>query len=457
MLPSFGLWSSGLFLMVTLLPAPAAQLDSGSIDGYLSGWADANGVPGAAVAILDGDEVDTYMRGTDGDGRPVTSDTPFLVGSVAKTMTSAVVLRLVAEDRIGIDEPVSAYLPWLEAPDMSVRQLLTHTSGYRMTDGVAVSERYVEGADAIRQAAEDLEHTGQVGEYEYNSADYLVLGALVEEVTGQPYAEAAERMLFSPLRMDATTAAGGDGLPPGHRLWWGRPRSYDPGFDDSGAPYASVMSTLDDLVAYARAALDGELLPSHLVNEAWSIQAVTGEDRGYGLGWSIDESGEAPVVHHTGATPGYFAHVWLVPSKDRAVVVLANAYAEARAPSLVSAASDIDAIAHGERAAVRGGDPVLTAMPWLLLVPAVVGVVATLPVRRYSRRRRRLIAVVAAVSTALVLAALPWLTGYGVRFLWTWMPDILAALVVSALVLLTLAGWWSTGGHRRGDKATQSP
>lgn len=438
--------ASAFVIVAMAVPATAeAPTDADdAVRAYVESWREANGVPGAAVAVIDGDEVRTYASGADGDGAPVSSATPFLVGSVAKTFTSALVLGLIEDGRIRLDDPVNRHLEWLDAPPMTVRQLLTHTAGYTASDGLAVSERFDNEPGALRRAAGDLEHHGTPGEYAYNSADYLVLGALIEEVTGRSFAAVAEESLFGPLGM-AATAAGSDGaeaLAPGHRHWWAWTRAYDPGFDESGAPYGYAASTLDDLSTYARALLAGQVLPRSLKDDAWSIQEVTGSERGYGYGWSIDE-GEPRRVHHTGANPGYFAHVSLVPDEDRAVVVLANSYAEKRAPSLAAAAADIDEIARGGSVTVKGGDPMLTAGPWVVAVLAAlawVGLALVMVARRApTSPRLRWVCAAVAGSAAVALALLPRLLGASLDFAITWVPDIAVGVVVGSVSFLLLA------------------
>lgn len=438
---AFAVSAAAIVAMVSPASADKPPEADDAVVAYVEGWREANDVPGAAVAVIDGDDVWTYVSGEDGDGAPVSRETPFLVGSVAKTFTSALVLGLVEDGRLRLDDPVNSYLTWLDAPRMTVRQLLTHTAGYAVGDGLAVSERFDNEPGSLRRAAGDLEHHGTPGEYAYNSADYLVLGALVEEVTGSSFAAAAEKSLFEPLGMKDTTADADDAatLPAGHRHWWSWTRAYEPGFDESGAPYGYVISTIDDLVTYARAHLAGQVLPRSLEPDAWSIQEVTGKGRGYGYGWSID-GGDRRRVHHTGATPGYFAHVSLIPGESRGVVVLANAYAEKRAPSLAAAAADIDQIARGGSATVKGGDQVLSSASWVLAGLVPIGLALAL-VARHAPGSLRLRWVCAAVAglVALGLALLPTLLGASLDFAATWMPDLAVGVVASSVTMLVVA------------------
>ncbi|MDN5893985.1 MAG: beta-lactamase family protein, partial [Nocardioides sp.] len=254
---------------------------------------------------------------------------------------------------------------------------------------------------------ESLEHSGTVGEYAYNSADFLVLGAIVESVTGRPYVEVLRDRLITPLGMkhSAASAVAAKDLPPGHRLWWGRAVSFDPDFDESGTSYASVTSMLDDLAGYARAKLGvNNTIPRVIRAEMQRPHVESSQDH-YGLGWSITDIDGVRVVHHTGATPGYFTHVLMVPEEGTAIVMLANAYGESRAPSLARGAQDVWRISKGEERDPIGGDALLTGLPWIMTGLAVVGLLLGGLSRR--RPRRRLLRIPTGIACLLVAGA-PW-------------------------------------------------
>lgn len=428
--------------------------DTGArIDAYLGEYADANHVPGLAVRVVKhGHTVHEHLAGEDGNGSRVTDHTPFLIGSVAKTMTSTLVMQLEARGALALDDHVSDHLDHLDVADPTVEQLLTHTAGFSSADGIAVADRFDNEPGAIRRAVGDLDHTGTVGDYEYTSADYLVLGALVEQVTGHPFDVVLRDRLLDPLGMDdsgATEELAHD-LPPGHRQWWGRAVGYHPEFDESGAPYASVTSTLADLDRYARAQL-GTLngIPEKVRDRAQAPHVEASNDR-YGYGWSVTDIDGERVVHHTGATPGYFTHVLLVPDRGVAVVLLANTYAESRAPSLAAGAQDVWRILEGERREPAGGDGLLAVLPWLLAGLAL----AALPSAVIARRRPRPVwgrVLTAAGCLALVggLWLLPSFFGETHRALRIWMPDAAWAVTVG-MVLWVVAGLAFAVPLRRG-------
>lgn len=375
----------------------------------------------------------------DGDGDAVTKDTPFLLGSVAKTMAATIVMDLERDGRLRLDDHVSEHIDFLPDGDPTIEQLLTHTAGFTSADGIDVADRQDERRGAIRRAVESLEHSGTVGEYEYTSADYLVLGAIVEDVTGRPYAKVLKSRLFDPLGMDHSGARPGTaGHSPGHRMWWGKPIGYDTTFDESGTPYASVASSLTDLETYAIAQLRGTAIPPSVRTRMQQPRVRSSKDH-YGLGWSVTQVRGEKVIHHTGATPGYFSHVYLIPGQETAVLILANAYSEARAPSLAAGAEDIWSILDGQNREPAEGSALLLSTPWILSGLAGIGLaLAMLSIRRPAPRRLRFASATASLVVVLALSQLPALFGYEFRALRIWLPDAAWSLI-AALVLWSLA------------------
>lgn len=433
----------------------AAGPNESTVDKYLEEWQRSNGIPGVAAAVIDGESEDVWLRGNDGHEDPVSSSTPFLIGSVAKTITSTMVLQLVDEGKVELNDPAQKHLDWLDH-DAKVEQLLDHTAGYTAKDGLDSSEHYREDL-SVTEAAQGLDHSGEIGPYSYSSANYLVLGALIEKVTGVSYPDALHQRVTGPSHMDDTTVDGSaPNLPPGHRLWWGKPVAYQPGNEPSGAPYGYVASTLDDLVSYSRAQLDTDLLTPGMRTAAWNEQA--GEQSGYGFGWHIDNGDSSRRIHHTGATPGYFAHVMLIPEENRAIVILANSYSEAQAPSLAAAAGDIDNLFQGGAADPTSGDSLLIALPWIALAVAVLAV-ATLSVlvvrRRHPRRpMMTVMSVIGSSLVALVLVFTPSLFGMSWHNVRAWMPDAALGLFVGVVGWIAVAVLFVLTG--RGTRHRQS-
>lgn len=447
-------------------PSPPDTDTDAQLSAYLSEVAADQDIPGMAVTIATPEATEfEWLSGNDGNGTPVTRGTPFLIGSVAKSMTAALVLQRVDSGELALSEPVGDHLPWLADTSPTVEQLLTHTSGYSTADGLAVAERFDNTDGAIRRAAEDLDHSGTNGRYEYSDANYLILGALIEELAERSFGDVLTSDLLEPLGMDhtATTSESAADLPAGHRYWWGSPRSYSPGFDESGTPYGYVSSTLDDMVRYARAQAGGapDVLSPETLRRLHDPRIGAGDDE-YGYGWRITPSDLGPLTHHTGATPGYFAHVMLGPD-GHAVVILANAYSEAKAPALAAVAENLLLILDGQPPNDVGGDPLLGALPWAISAIAAIGLaVAVASWWRPKRRGLRWTFAATAVAVIGLLWLLPSLFGTNLRVMQIWMPDAAAMLLVSvvtwilAAALLILPTRFSVGRYRRHSHPAQA-
>lgn len=426
---------------------------------HLKEVAAAKRVPGLAAGVRVGDrQVFEFLDGIDGDNEPVGRGTPFLIGSIAKSMTAALVLQLRDAGRLGLSDRVGDHLPWLNADDTTIEELLTHTSGYTGGDGLAVSERYDNAPGAVRRAAQQLQRSGARGHYAYSSANYLLLGAMIEQLDGRPFGEVLRTKLLLPLDMTHTTALGSADQSAGYRQWWGYPRRYAPGFDASGGPYGYVSSTLADMERYASAQAGAEpaVLSPRLLETLHEPRVASSIDR-YGYGWRVSgsvgqggsDAGDT-VVHHTGATPGYFAHV-MVEADGRSIVVLANTYHESIAPALARLAWDLGAILDGLAPRPARGDRAIALFTWSSTGLAIGGLIA-IPVS-WSRRggHHWWLKACGAGALAAALWLAPVLLGYQLRVMLIWLPDAGVSLLVGALAwtLTALILLWRRSGHPR--------
>ncbi|CAG7573784.1 CubicO group peptidase (beta-lactamase class C family) [Barrientosiimonas humi] len=415
-------------------------------------------VPGWTAVVVQGDRVVARFAEGRAGGRPVSGSTPFLVGSVSKSFTATLVLNLVQEGQLGLDDRVDRRLPDLRgAPNglgaVSVRQLLTHTSGLSRSAGLERADVVDDRPETLRRLASSLREVTLASEpgttYAYSDANYLLLGAIVEQVTGTDFGRALRERVTDPLGMSGaiTTSAQADasGVGAGNRLPFGRARPFDRGYSQSGVPYGYVGATPDDLVRYARFQLgvapNTSVLSSSGLATMQRAQVRTSATQSYGFGWRTTQLDglPRPVVEHTGATPGFFTHVLLDPANDRAVIVLANAYSEAAAPALAGVGPDLLRAAAAVPQQPMSPDPVLSAAPWVAVALAAVGLVcAALAVRAGLRRdRRRRAALTALAVLGVVLAALaaltPRLVGYGWREVRLWAPDLALGLGASVV------------------------
>lgn len=433
-----------LILVLSVLLAPSAAAAPADLEEpvqrHLEQVMDEKGVPGVAVALVPHEgPTRRWTVGEDGNGRAISPATPFLLGSVSKSFTAAVVHELVDDGRLRLGDPLGDLLPEHGIPDeradeITVAQLLTHTSGLTRADGLAHADRFDNAPGAIRRQAEHLTDVSLARSpgagYEYSDLNYLLLGAVVEEKGDAPFSDQVAHLAEGTGLDLITTASSAESIPPGHRQVLGRPAAFDSGYDTSGTPYGYLGADLDGLAAWGRAQLGGERSPTGLVS-MHSGHVETGSGDRYGHGWRVGTVDGERAVQHTGATPGYFAHVLVLPQRGLAVVVLANAYSEARAPSLAAVATDLARIEAGHDPVGASDDPVLGVAPFVLAGMAALGLVLALVL---PGRRRRMHALALALAVLVLAAALlaPTLLGYSSEQLRLWAPDLGWGLLVTA-------------------------
>ncbi len=296
-------------------------------------------IPGASLGVVQNGEV-TYKQsfGKQGNGEPVTNQTLFTIGSVSKPLTSLGIMKLAEKGDIQLDEPIDSYISFDYGQsdsryEITIRQLLSHTSGIGTYEGLQIADQNLRRKEAIAEAVEELEPvelTAEPGEiHQYSAANYLLLGKIIEEVSGIPFAEYMQKEVFASLGMDRTFAtyseAEKSGYQPGHQSWFGNPVKSDLWFDDSGAPYGYMASTLDDMTTFITRLADQEnLLSEPYLTMYFSPEVHRKEDYYYGLGWRMNTNGDDPFIFHGGETPDTRAELFISHSKDYAFVLLTN-------------------------------------------------------------------------------------------------------------------------------------
>lgn len=390
--------------------------------------------PGFAYAVVHRDRVVAQATwGLDGNGEPVTGATPFVLGSVAKSFTALAVMQLVEAGQVELDAPAEAYLPWFRLADpaasarITVRHLLTHTSGIPDVAARGLTDRYDNSPDGLARSVRDLaavEPAGEPGEsHRYSDANYMIAGALVAAVSGRSFGAYLRTEVLDPLGMrGATTDAEADalgGLPAGHRYWFGRPWPFDTPFDTSGVPYGFLAASLEDMTRYTAAHLGhGEepVLSAKGFAELHTGQATMGPRGAYGLGWrdSVLSGADTRIVWHAGGTPDSFSHLLLIPGEELAVVVLANAYGVAMDGPLTSAAFNAARILLGAAPVAEEEDPLLVwTRRGLLLVSGALLAALAWNVARAARRHPGRHALAATVAWVAGCAALAVAVGWG--------------------------------------------
>ncbi len=357
------------------------------VEAFVDDWLTENDVPGAGVAIVDGDDV-AYLDGFGARdleaNEPATPDTLYGVASITKSVVATCVLQLVDAGDVALDDPVTehvdGYFDGLADPP-TVHDLLTHTSGMP-SDGasVALAARMLgEGsetaplsseADRRRHVEQSLGERADGGErFFYYNTGYTVLGELVEAVDGRSLPAYVDDEVLAPLGMDRSVLAADptehdDGMTPYLMDEGGPERSTFPvkGIGAAGG----LLSTARDLAAYLRFAMHGDeaVVPQGLLERAQRGHVGRGEqldgtEKRYGYGWmGRSFLGGDDLVGHSGTLSVTSAYLGFLAERELGVAVAANTAPEVHpmhvGPALlaiVEGEDPADAVAfHGLRA-----------------------------------------------------------------------------------------------------------
>lgn len=294
------------------------------------------GSPGALVFVRSGDgTVSAAFAGAAqlDPRRGLATNDRFRIASITKVFTAALVMQLVDEGRLSLSDPVSRWLPKLlsDGDEISVRELLAHRSGlYDHTDLPEVYnvDRTWRPEQLVALSARQPRSRG----FAYSSTNYVVLGLILERVTGKHYAELLRSRITAPLGLTATTYeldAGVSGrhahghVPTVHDGFV-RPATAAADVDAHSATWGgtagAIVSTAADVATFLDALLDGKVIPKRRVDEMLPVPR-RGE-RSYGLGLGAFPLACGHGIGHTGNLLGTVTVAYRV--RDRTVVAMTN-------------------------------------------------------------------------------------------------------------------------------------
>jgi CubicO group peptidase (beta-lactamase class C family) len=308
----------------------------GSIEDVVDRELGASGVPGLAYAVVaDGRIAAVGARGVvrSGGDREVTADTAFVTGSIAKSFTALAVMQLVEAGRVDLDAEISRYLDAFSGRPtgaITVRQLLSHTSGFSTLQGNASHRDVTDADDELARLVDRLATTAPAhaagDRWEYSNTNYQVLGRLIEVVSGQSYQTYVASNILEPVGMEQSFVADGeshDSMATGHRPWFGSRRPLPENPTDRGtAPQGGIIASAPDLARYLLVMTNGRDDVLSAAGKALMMRPAGGASPFYGFGWFVDPDNGS--VWHSGSTPGFESLATMIPAEGKGVVVLVN-------------------------------------------------------------------------------------------------------------------------------------
>ncbi|MEU8773110.1 serine hydrolase domain-containing protein [Streptomyces sp. NPDC048606] len=289
--------------------------------------------PSLVAAVVRGGRVVWEGSRTSVEGHGPDGDVQYRIGSITKTFTAVLVMRLRDEGLLDLSDPLGKHLPGSGADEVTIAQLLAHTAGLAAeTPGQWWERSSAELRPTLAEVLGEEPFRHAPGRrFHYSNPGYTLLGSLVEALRGRPWEEVLRAEVLEPLGLHRTSGlpraphAGGWAVHP-----WADVMMPEPA-EDLGlmAPAGQLWSTTTDLARFAvfLARGDERVLSAASVREMRAPSAP-GEpgfaDLGYGLGLQLSEAAGRRLVGHSGSLPGFVAGLWMSEADDLAAVVLAN-------------------------------------------------------------------------------------------------------------------------------------
>ncbi|PEJ40154.1 serine hydrolase domain-containing protein [Bacillus wiedmannii] len=357
-----------LMLYITDPKVYAQQNVKITLDKYIEKFIKEQNIPGASVAIVHNKDVFfTKTVGITGESKKkVTSKTPFAIGSISKSLTALAIVKLIEDKKIKLEDPVQRYLPWFKLKDpqisstITIQQLLTHTSGISIYEGLALSDKQSKKSTALQENVmklSNLKLTAPPGEkYQYSNANYIILGALIEAVTNETYSSYMEQHIFQPLNMNGAAAsketAYEKGYLTGYQSWFGIPRKSVVSYDNAGAPYGYITANLEDMTQYImflNRPEDTQFLKQENMDLYLSPLYKINSEKSYGFGLRTTNINEGEtMIWHSGSTPDARAEIFILNKSGWSGVILTNKNHVLEEPALSVLKNGIISILNGK-------------------------------------------------------------------------------------------------------------
>ena len=332
-----------IILLISLSTIAHTQSFEGQLQKHVDYYADKRGFSGTVLIARKGEILleSSYGKANIEWGVPNSPDARYRIGSLTKPLLATLVMDLVEDGVLSLDGTLGTYLPDLyantPAAPITVAQLLSHTSGLKDVPGrfddpwyqTAARLSYEPEAFA-KEWIKPVLVTEPGTKWRYNNAGFILLGLIVEKVTGASYADGLETRVFEPAGMtnsgvfdeNAVVPKLASAYAPTPAGSLGQPLRVDASVFSSAA---GIYSTAKDLYLFDRALYGSAILNADTRKNMMSKKT----DFSYGFGWGVEEwpmpdGSKLPVVHHTGSIPGYQSFYLRSEGSEGCVIILNN-------------------------------------------------------------------------------------------------------------------------------------
>ena len=340
------------------LAAPAALPAAAAVPADFKAKADAvlaesyaDDEPGAAVVVMDDGRI-VYSAGrglADVQAKtPITPSTVFRLGSITKQIAAATLLQLVDEGKVSLDDPLSKYFPGFPRPgaDATIAQILNHTVGVQSYTGIPgwMAEENTSRPHTTEEMIalfRDLPVVSKPGEqWMYNNSGYVLVGAVIEKVTGKPWHQAVAERISTPLGLSTIRfGAEAETLPSMAKGYTQR---------ENGAvlaqkihmsvPHAAggLVGSVEDLAKWGDALHHGKVVrPDSYAKMTAPTKLPGGKSHDYGFGLGFAKLRGRPLIGHNGGIFGFVTDSAYLPQEDMFIAVFANSDSPRTNPTVV--------------------------------------------------------------------------------------------------------------------------
>ena len=327
-------------LAFSLAVLPMAAQQPADLDRIISDKVAAtlkqSGAPGVSIAVVKDGKLalaKAFGKASIDPDRAASSDTRYAVGSISKQFTAAAILLMQEQGKLSLDDPVSKYFPDLtRASDITIRQLLSHTSGY---------EDYAPQDYIIPDWTRPTTPQAVVGgwakkplnfdpgtKWQYSNTNFVLAGEIFEKASGQPLLPFLKEKFFQPLGMssasDCSVAAPSDATAY-TRYAGGPPRPVKREAEGWYFAAGELCMTPSDLARWDIAFLRREILSPRSYEEfTREVRLKNGDATHYALGLTLGEFNRIPTITHGGEVSGFLSSNAVYPTRNAAIIVLTN-------------------------------------------------------------------------------------------------------------------------------------
>jgi CubicO group peptidase (beta-lactamase class C family) len=327
-----------LFLLAAAMTTSAAAQSASPLERCIAARAEKLEFSGV-ISVVQANRSTTVARGVlDGPGSPeISAGSRFNLGSAGKMFTAVAVAQLVGAGKVGLEDAIGRHVDGLspQTAAVTVRQLLTHSSGlgnFFAPENLPAIEKARTVSDLLPLVASETPAFPPGSRFRYSSTGFLLLGRLVERVSGQSYGQHLAEHVFGPARM---TASGLDPGPSpvqaaGMTARAGLPLKPAPEAALHGNPAGGTYSTAADMQRFFAALLGGQLTSTSMLGEMMAPQIVAMPAKGaapqldHGLGFGVGTFEGHRWFGHNGGAPGVNVEAAAFPADRITVVVLSN-------------------------------------------------------------------------------------------------------------------------------------